>query len=183
MQKTDTLTHRSLLLVDDDQTFCRVLARALGKRMFAVSIAHSAAEALRVAQGNPPDYAVLDLKMPGASGLSVISALKALNEHMRIVVLTGYASISTTVEAIKLGATHYLAKPANADEIVAALQRGQGDVEAEIKSQPLSIKRLGWEHIQKVLAENHGNISITARSLGMHRSALQRKLKKRPVKD
>lgn len=183
MRKADTPTHRSLLLVDDDPTFCHVLAKALEKRGYGVSLAHNAEEAVRVAQESLPDYAVLDLKMPGASGLSVIAALKTLNEDMRIVVLTGYASISTTVEAIKLGANYYLAKPADADEIVAALHRGEGDTQAEIKAQPLSIKRLEWEHIQKVLSENQGNISLTARRLNMHRSALQRKLKKHPVKD
>lgn len=171
-----------MLLVDDDPTFCRVLSRALVKRGFEIKLAHNVTEATQTARQCPPQYAVVDLKMPGASGLSLIGVLKALNEQTRIVVLTGYASISTTVEAIKLGATHYLAKPVNADEVVAALHRDSGDCSVPINAQPLSIRRLEWEYIQKVLTENQGNISVTARSLGLHRSALQRKLKKRPVK-
>lgn len=167
-----------LLLVDDDATLCRVLARALEKRGYSVTAAHDAASARRVAAEVSPQYAVIDLKMPGASGLTLIGTLKALG--IRVVVLTGYASISTTVEAMKLGAIHYLAKPASADEIVAALHRDTGDASVSISAQPLSVKRLEWEHIQKVLTENQGNVSATARSLGMHRSVLQRKLKKRP---
>lgn len=174
-------SRRSLLLVDDDATFCRVLSRALGEQGFAVSVAHDAEQTLRLAKDNPPEYAVLDLKMPGASGLSLISDLKLLNETMRIVILTGYASISTAVEAIKLGAVHYLAKPAGSAEIVAALHRDSGDGSAPLSPQPLSVRRLEWEHIQKLLTDNRGNISATARTLGMRRSALQRKLKKRPV--
>ena len=102
---------------------------------------------------------------------------------MRIVVLTGYASVATAVEAIKLGATHYLAKPVDADEVVAAFGRTRGDAGTPVPSRPLSVDRLEWEHIQRVLAENGGNISATARSLGMHRRTLQRKLSKRPVRD
>ncbi len=173
----------TLLLVDDDLTLCRVLARALEKRGYTVTLAHNVAEATAKAQENPPEYAVIDLKMPGPSGLTLIAMLKALDEQIRIVVLTGYASISTTVEAMKLGATHYLAKPANANEIVAALCSVNGDSSVPVSTQPLSIKRLEWEHIQKVLVENQGNISATAKSLGLHRSVLQRKLKKRPVRD
>lgn len=172
----------TLLLVDDDPTLCGVLARALEKRGYAVSVAHEVKSAASLAKQNPPRYAVVDLKMPGISGLNLIGALKALDPRTRIVVLTGYASISTSVEAIKLGATHYLAKPATADEIVAAMRQDDGDVSAPISAQPLSIKRLEWEHLQRVLAGNQGNISATARSLGMHRSVLQRKLKKRPVR-
>lgn len=173
----------TLLLVDDDLTLCRVLARALEKRGFAVMLAHNVAEGIAKAQENPPEYAVIDLKMPGSSGLTLIAKLKALDEQMRIIVLTGYASISTTVEAMKLGATHYLAKPADTNEIIAALCSDGGDMSVPLSAQPLSIKRLEWEHIQKVLLENQGNVSVTAKSLGLHRSVLQRKLKKRPVRD
>lgn len=172
----------ALLLVDDDPTLCRVLARAFEKRGYAVTVAHDVKSAASLAERNPPQFAVIDLKLPGESGLSLIGALKTVAPRMRIVVLTGYASISTSVEAIKLGATHYLAKPATADEIVATMQQEDGNPAAPISAQPLSIKRVEWEHLQRVLAGNQGNISATARSLGMHRSVLQRKLKKRPVR-
>jgi two-component system, response regulator RegA len=171
-----------LLLVDDDPTFCRVLAGALGKRRFAVRIAHNVEQALVYAAEEAPGYAVVDLRLGGASGLSLLPRLKGLVHDIRIVVLTGYASITTAVEAIKLGATYYLAKPADADEIVAAFGRKAGETEISLSSQPLSVARLEWEHIQKVLAEHDGNISATARALGMHRRTLQRKLGKRPSK-
>jgi two-component system response regulator RegA len=170
----------SLLLVDDDHTFCQVLQRALEKRGFAVTVAHSVEQALPLAAANPPEYAVVDLKMSGASGLALIQALHELDGATRIVVLTGYASIATAVEAIKLGATQYLSKPANADEIVAAFGHS-ATADLPLNVQPASINRLEWEHIQRVLQENHGNISATARALNMHRRTLQRKLSKYPL--
>ena len=170
----------ALLLVDDDATFCSVLARALEKRGFAVMVAHSVEEALPLAKNHPPHYAVVDMKMGGASGLTLVSALHALVPEARIVVLTGYASIATAVEAIKLGATQYLSKPANADEIVAAFDH-QATENVPLNTQPSSVERLEWEHIQRVLQENRGNISATARALNMHRRTLQRKLGKMPV--
>lgn len=173
----------SLLLVDDDATFCRVLARALEKRGFAVSVAHDVAAATDLALANPPEYAVIDLRLPGPSGLALVQRLKALDAATSIVILTGYASIATAVEAIKLGATHYLPKPADADEIIAALMRTAGDPHLPMIGNPLSVDRLEWEHIQKVLAEHEGNISATARALKMHRRTLQRKLTKRPVRE
>ncbi len=121
--------------------------------------------------------------MPGQSGLALVSRLKALDARTRIVVLTGYASITTAVEAIKLGATYYLSKPADADDIVAAFHRESGDESAPISEKPLSVNRLEWEHIHRVLTENHGNVSATARAMGMHRRTLQRKLNKRPVRN
>lgn len=172
-----------LLLVDDDPTLCCVLASALAKRGFAVTVANDVYSAAATARQRPPDYAVIDLKMRGLSGLALIEQLKAINPQARIVMLTGYASISTTVEAIKLGATHYLSKPADADEILAALHRDGGNPCASISAEPLSLKRLEWEHIQRVLSENNGNISATARSLRMHLRTLQRKLMKRPVRE
>ena len=172
----------SLLLVDDDATFCSVLCRALEKRGFAVTFAHSVEQATPLARDNPPEYAVVDLKMSGASGLALVHTLHELDPATRIVVLTGYASIATAVEAIKLGATQYLAKPANADEIVAAFGHS-ASVELPLNVQPPSVERLEWEHIQRVLNENQGNISATARALNMHRRTLQRKLGKRPVSD
>jgi len=179
---TDYDDRPSLLFVDDDATFRAVLAEALEKRGYTVRVAHDVPSGLAAALDDPPEYAVIDLKMPGPSGLELVQKLKQLDENTRIVVLTGYASIATAVEAIKLGATHYLAKPADADEILAALHRTEGDPGAPIGSKPLSVARLEWEHIQKVLAESKGNISATARRLGMHRRTLQRKLGKRPVR-
>lgn len=169
-----------LLLVDDDDVFRGVLARALRKRGFSVIAASDVPTALKLAEDTPPEYAVVDLKMPGASGLVLVKRLNELDAATRIVVLTGYASIATAVEAIKLGATHYLAKPANADEIVEALNKTEGDTAEPLSSAPLSVERLEWEHIQRVLAEQDGNISATARALNMHRRTLQRKLAKFP---
>ena len=130
-----------------------------------------------------PEYAVIDLRIGHESGLSLVKRLVELDDHTRIVMLTGFASIATAVEAIKLGATHYLTKPADADEIVTALHKAEGDESVEIKEKPLSVKRLEWEHLQKVLVEHDQNISAAARALGMHRRTLQRKLEKRPVRD
>ena len=171
-----------LLLVDDDAIFCQVLGEALGRRGFCVTTAHSVDEALVLLGDAPPAYAVVDLSMPGASGLALVRQLHQLDAAMRILVLTGYASIATAVEAIKLGATHYLAKPADTDEIVAALHQGEGDADAPIPDSPISVRRLEWEHIQRVLNECDGNVSAAARQLGMHRRTLQRKLAKRPVR-
>ena len=171
----------SLLLVDDDETFCKVLSAALEKRGFCVCVAHSVEQAIPLARTNPPEFAVIDLKMGGAPGLVLVKALHELDPNTRIVVLTGYASIATAVEAIKLGATQYLAKPANADEIVAAFGH-TADSDAPIKAQPTQIENLEWEHIQRVLHEHGDNISATARALNMHRRTLQRKLAKPPVR-
>jgi two-component system response regulator RegA len=171
----------SLLLADDDNTFCSVLSTALEKRGFAVTVAHSVEEALPLAKINPPEFAVVDLKMKGASGLSLVEVLHGLDPNTRIVVLTGYASIATAVEAIKLGATQYLSKPANADEIVAAFSHA-ADSNAPLQSHPAQIGNLEWEHIQRVLREHAGNISATARALNMHRRTLQRKLAKPPLR-
>jgi len=169
----------SLLLVDDDITFCQVLCRALEKRGYTVTVAHNVEQALPLAAANPPEYAVVDLKMGGASGLLLIQSLHELDNATRIVVLTGYASIATAVEAIKLGATQYLSKPANADEIVAAFGHN-ASTDLPLSAQPSSVNRLEWEHIQRILQENQGNISATARALNMHRRTLQRKLGKFP---
>jgi len=170
----------TLLLVDDDADFLSVLAMAMRKRGFMVSTANSAESAFELAKAEPPEFAVVDLKMPGNSGLVLVRQLSSLQAGTKIVVLTGYASIATAIEAIKLGATHYLAKPVDADEIVAAFEKQSGNEEIELASNPLSVNRLEWEHIQRVLAENDGNISETARRLNMHRRTLQRKLSKNP---
>ena len=171
----------SLLLVDDDITFCEVLGAALEKRGFAVTVAHSVEQAIPLAESNPPEFAVVDLKMGGVPGLVLVKLLHGLDPNTRIVVLTGYASIATTVEAIKLGATQYLAKPANADEIVAAFNH-TADGNTPLKTQPAPIGNLQWEHIQRVLHAHHGNVSATARALNMHRRTLQRKLAKPPLR-
>ncbi len=173
----------SLLLVDDDEDFLNALAPAMRKRGFLVSLANSAESAFELAKQEAPEFAVVDLKMSGNSGLVLVRQLASLNAGTRIVVLTGFASIATAVEAIKLGATHYLAKPVDADEIVAAFEKQSGNAELELSINPLSIDRLEWEHIQRVLTEHDGNISATARSLNMHRRTLQRKLGKNPSKN
>ncbi|KQB52311.1 two-component system response regulator [Pseudomonas endophytica] len=171
-----------LLLVDDDATFTRVMARAMARRGFRVSTAGSAEEGLVLAQQDLPDYAALDLKMEGDSGLVLLPKLLELDPEMRVVILTGYSSIATAVEAIKRGACNYLCKPADADDVMAALLTQHADLETLVPDNPMSVDRLQWEHIQRVLAEHEGNISATARALGMHRRTLQRKLQKRPVR-
>ena len=173
---------KKLLIVEDDVDFVAALARAMTKRGFVVELAHDAASARAVEKSFAPSHAVVDLKLPGESGLKVVAAFAALTPAPAIVVLTGYASIATAVEAVRLGARHYLAKPADADEVLAALLRDQPDAALEVSPEPLSVARLEWEHIQKVLNEHDGNISATARALKMHRRTLQRKLDKRPPK-
>jgi two-component system response regulator RegA len=171
-----------LLIVEDDADFAAALSRAMSRRGVEIAVAHDADEARSVAAAFEPSHAVVDLKLPGESGLTVVAALAARSPAPAIVVLTGYASIATAVEAVRLGARHYLAKPANADEILAALLRDQPDAAMEVSPEPLSVARLEWEHIQKVLNEHDGNISATARALKMHRRTLQRKLDKNPPK-
>lgn len=179
---TDHDDKPSLLLVDDDEDFRTVLRAALEKRGYAVTTASGVEEALTLAEQNPPEFAVVDLKMPGPSGLVLVRRLKELDAATCIVMLTGYASIATAIEAVKLGATHYLAKPANAAEIIAAFGKVEGDERASVADAPLSVERLEWEHLQRVLKEHDGNISATARALNMHRRSLQRKLAKNPRK-
>lgn len=169
-----------LLIVDDEPVFTQVLARALSKRGYEVREAHDANEALALVQSFQPQRVTLDLKMIDCSGLQLIPELLKAQPALNIIVLTGYSSIATAVQAIKLGATNYLCKPANAEEILAAFE-GQTSEAVMVEETPISVNRLEWEHIQKVLAENDGNISATARALGMHRRTLQRKLYKRPV--
>ena len=179
-----TLTDKpNLLLVDDDVTFCSVLKPALEKRNFLVSVANDIATGIRLAEETDPEYAVIDLRIGLESGLEMVKKLIELDANTQIVMLTGFASIATAVEAIKLGAIHYLTKPANADEIVNALHKNEGDTSVVISDSPLSVKRLEWEHLQKVLMQHDGNISAAARALNMHRRTLQRKLEKRPVRE
>jgi len=182
---SQTETAERVLLIDDDAVFVRVLARALGARGFGVATAGNRADALTVARELQPDYVVLDLKLGDDSGLALIPELLELDADVRILLLTGYASIATAVEAIKRGAWDYLAKPVDADQVVQALRsraHTAGEHSAPVFAAP-PLKRLEWEHIQRMLAECDGNISEAARRLGMHRRTLQRKLSKRPVRE
>ena len=167
-----------LLLVDDNDTFRRTLGNLFARRGYRVDDASDVAGALTLARRHPPHYAVIDLNLDGDIGLGLIAPLRAIGRDMRIVVLTGYASIATAVEAIQLGATHYLAKPAEVDEILAAFDRTGGDSATPLPPAPMSIAQLEWEHLQRVLLDHGGNISAAARALGLHRRSLQRKLRK-----
>lgn len=174
--------HANVIIIDDDVAFGDALSRALSKREFNVSIAHSMQELETLDITAEHNYAVVDLRIGDDSGLNVIKYLLAQNESMKIVMLTAYASIATAVEAMKLGAVNYLTKPVNVQEIIDKLTRTQNNMEVSLEDTPLSVKRLEWEHLQKVLLEHGGNISAAARALNMHRRTLQRKLQKRPVK-
>ena len=176
-------TDLRLLIVEDDAAFARTLGRSFERRGYAVSLAASLDEVRQALVTASPDRAVVDLKLHGeASGLACVQALHANDPAMLIVVLTGFASIATAVEAIKLGACHYLAKPSNTDDIEAAFGRAAGSVEVELTNRSSSIKTLEWERIHEMLAETGFNISETARRLGMHRRTLARKLGKQQVK-
>jgi two-component system, response regulator RegA len=167
-----------LLLVDDNDTFRRTLGNALVRRGYCVDQAADITEALAAAWRHPPRLAVLDMNLGGELGLDLITRLLQMVSDVRIVVLTGYASIATAVEAIRLGATHYLAKPAEVDEILAAFDRTTGDPSTPLPPTPMSLNQLEWEHLQRTLLERGGNISAAARDLGLHRRSLQRKLRK-----
>lgn len=172
----------SILIIDDDSAFAAVLARSLARRGLTVVQAASATAALQALQ-SPPDGIILDLNLAGDSGLLLLPQLLAAAPAARVLVLTGYASIATAVEAVKLGAVNYLAKPATVDDILAALGQLAANPALPVASQPMSLKRMSWEHLQRVLAEHDGNVSATARALGMHRRSLQRMLAKRPVRE
>ena len=172
-----------LLIVEDDEAFARTLSRSFERRGYQVHTATNLEQAQALLTTVSPSRAVVDLKLGG--GDSGLACVKALHEHdpdMLIVVLTGYASIATAVEAIKLGACHYLAKPSNTDDIEAAFERAGGDETVELTERQTSIKTLEWEHIHEVLAASNFNISEAARRLGMHRRTLARKLGKHRVK-
>lgn len=173
-----------ILVLDDDATYVEVLTRALHRRGLQVLTATDCNTALALAKATPPDYAVVDLKIARESGLDMVGPLLALRPGMRILILTGYSSIATAVNAIKAGAFDYACKPLDTDEILQklALANPLTPTPSSPPNDPISIDRLEWEHIQRILAENAGNISATARSLGMHRRTLQRKLQKRPVR-
>jgi two-component system, response regulator RegA len=172
-----------LLIVEDDDAFARTLIRSFERRGYGVLRATSVDDVRRLLVQHTPGFAVVDLRLAGgASGLACVQLLHEHDPATIIVVLTGYASIATAVEAIKLGARHYLAKPANTDDIEAAFARQQGDAEVELTERTTSIKTLEWERIHETLAETGYNISETARRLGMHRRTLARKLEKQRVK-
>ncbi|MCG9026632.1 response regulator [Laribacter hongkongensis] len=176
----------TLLLIDDDPVFLTMLARSLKRRGWDSLSAHDEAEALSLLAAPPAgiDGVLLDLNLAGCSGLRLIGPVREALPTVPVVVLTGYASIATAVDAIKLGATQYLAKPADTTAILAALAaRAPETGQAPPPEQTMSLKRLSWEHVQRVLAEHDGNISATARALHMHRRTLQRMLQKRPVQN
>ncbi len=174
---------KNMLIIDDDENLTRVMARAFSRRGFHCEQAHNPDQVKELIKQNHFSHCLLDLKITEHSGLVLIPELLDQLPELQIVMLTGFSSIKTAVDAIKLGAINYLCKPADADEVMAAFEATQGSTDSEIKASPLSVNRLEWEHIQKVLSENHGNVSATARALGMHRRTLQRKLQKRPVKN
>ena len=175
----------SLLVVDDDEVLRERLVRAFRERGFEATGASNGDQALALAATDPPELAVVDLRMPGRPGLEVVRELLALDPATRIVVLTGYGSIPTAVDAIRIGAKHYLTKPADADEILRALQgqsspSGSAPAASDGELETPSLARTEWEHIQRVLTDVNGNVSEAARRLGLHRRSLQRKLSKYP---
>ena len=179
----DTQRPRRLLLVEDDAVFARTLQRSFERRGYTVENAINLAQTEARLENYSPTHAVVDLKLAGGdSGLACVKALSAHNADIPIVVLTGYASINTAVEAVKLGACHYLVKPSNTDDIEAAFVRKDGDDTVALTARTTSIKTLEWETIHEVLAACDFNISEAARRLGMHRRTLARKLEKRQIK-
>ncbi|MBU0584223.1 MAG: ActR/PrrA/RegA family redox response regulator transcription factor [Alphaproteobacteria bacterium] len=168
----------SLLIVEDDKPFLTRLARAMEGRGFAVDTAESVEEAVAKVRANPPAYAVVDMRLADGNGLDVIAAIRQKREDTRAIILTGYGNIATAVTAVKLGAVDYLSKPADADEIFAALTRSAGERAAPPEN-PMSADRVRWEHIQRVYEMCERNVSETARRLNMHRRTLQRILAKR----
>lgn len=182
--KTDNQQH-SVLIVDDDEVFRDRLGRAFADRNFDVRKAANHTQALESAQHDSPEWAIVDLKMPGQSGLEVVRDLLKIDAHTKIVILTGYGSIATAIDAVRLGALNYLQKPADVDDIIAAFSRGEAEPMegAQHEYQAPSLARAEWEHINRVLADCSGNISEAARRLDIHRRTLQRKLEKFPPKD
>lgn len=177
------LEARSMLLVDDDETFRERLGRALRDRGFEVRTAASVDEAVALAEDDSPEYAVVDLRMPAKGGMEMLRELKRVDAGTRSVVLTGYGSIATAVEAVRLGAVNFIPKPADADDVVAAFEKYErGDpVEGPVVTSAYrapTLARMEWEHIQRVLSDCGGNISESARRLGIHRRSLQRKLQR-----
>jgi two-component system response regulator RegA len=175
-------TKRTLLIVEDDASFAKALRRSFERRDYEVVNCDGIEGVRKLEPSALPDHAVVDLKLANSSGLECVKLLVQANPAMKIVVLTGFASIATAVEAIKLGACHYLAKPSNADDIEAAFDRADGDVSIPVQGRPTSLKNLEWERIHETLVDAEFNISEAARRLGMHRRTLARKLTKRQMK-
>ncbi|RMH35960.1 MAG: response regulator [Deltaproteobacteria bacterium] len=180
------VTAQSMLIVDDDEIFRERLARSMRDRGYEVRTAADYDEAIAAARAESPELAVVDLKMPGRSGLELVRDLKAIDAATQIVVLTGYGSIATALDAVRLGAAHYLQKPADADDVILAFQRASApplEPPAPEDLRAPSLARAEWEHISRVLSDCGGNISEAARRLGIHRRSLQRKLHKYPPRD
>jgi len=177
-----TAAHAKILLVDDDSVFTGVMSRSFQRRGFTTLACASAAQAITACAEFQPSHILLDLNMPGTSGLLALPELLQRAPGAKLVVLTGYSSIATAVAATRAGAVNYLCKPASIDEILNAFEGDHNGQRAEIPADPISVERLEWEHIQRVLQDNDNNVSATARALGMHRRTLQRKLQKRPVR-
>src|SRR5258708_21016751 len=178
----------SILVVDDDEVYRNRLARAFVDRGYDVSTAHDFDSAVAAATPDSPEFAVVDLKMPGKSGLELVKALREIDPATKIVVLTGYGSIATAIDAVRLGATYYLSKPADADDIIGAFAPGgapplQPPTPDSTHYKAPSLARAEWEHINRVLSDAGGNISEAARRLGIHRRSLQRKLQKYPPRE
>lgn len=173
--------YKAILIVEDDEVLASSLGRSFERRDYEVKIASNAKEAQVILKKFHPRYAIVDLKIPGESGLELIKYLHEFDRMMKIVMLTGYASITTTIKAIKSGACYYLAKPANADMIITAFSGEANTLQKPSGDKKTSIKNLEWEHIHEVLVETDFNISEAARILGMHRRTLVRKLEKRRI--
>ncbi|UCE30687.1 MAG: response regulator transcription factor [Burkholderiales bacterium] len=175
----------TFLIVDDDDVFASIMARSLVRRGFRAQAVADGASAMQRLEREPADIALLDLRLEQESGLQLIESLRSVRPELRILIVTGYASIATAVEAVKRGAENYLPKPATADDVlrVLGLSANGAPQDPVIEERPLNPDRLKWEHIQRVLAEQGGNVSATARALGMHRRTLQRILAKRPVQE
>lgn len=171
----------SLLIIEDDESFSKVLRRSFERRGYTVRVCRRVEEVTSLLRAFSPKFAVVDLKLNGASGLQCVKMLHERDPETKIVVLTGFASIATAVEAIKLGACHYLAKPSNSDDIEAAFRKAEGDITVPLTQRPTSIKTMEWERIHETLVDADFNVSETARRLGMHRRTLARKLAKRPL--
>mgnify|MGYP002784861183 CR=1 FL=1 len=171
----------TILVVEDDNAFRSVLVSALETRGFDVVGVPDAASALAHARRDSPEMAVVDLRLPDESGLEVVRQLKAIDPTTAVVVLTGYGSIATALEAVRLGAAHYLTKPTDADRILAAFERGLAARPRDLPVETPSLEQVEWEHMNRVLTDCGGNVSEAARELGMHRRSLQRKLSRKPA--
>ncbi|MDH3200305.1 MAG: response regulator [Myxococcales bacterium] len=182
MTVEDTAPRPSILLVDDDDRFRSRMAQAFEERGYEVQEAETYDTAVTIVRDESTELAVVDLRMPGKSGLELVRELHRIDPSTRVVVLTGYGSIATALEAVRLGATHYLTKPADVDELIAAFDRDgrDGTAQETVAAETPSLARVEWEHIQRVLTDCGGNITKAAEKLGIHRRSLQRKLSKFP---